>query len=178
MCLYEYKLKEGITRAYYQVLTTTGSQGFYEKYMGVNGSVVISESPAYNDAYAEPGADWTKWSEGEAPFVVKSTDAIKNKFWEQNRDWEKPKPPSFTLASKADARESKGLSPWKLAVTLDRPAHAPHVQNFVEAATMKKHEHLTCNVVEAYKGCVTVLKAYESIKTGQKYIFTPEDFAV
>jgi hypothetical protein len=43
---------------------------------------------------------------------------------------------------------------------------------------MKKHEHLTCNVVEAYKGCVTVLKAYESIKTGQKYIFTPEDFAV
>lgn len=178
MCLYEYKLKEGITRAYYQVLTTTGSQGFYEKYMGVNGSVVISESPAYNDAYAEPGADWTKWSEGEAPFVIKSTDAIKNKFWEQNRDWEKPKPPSFTLASKADARESKGLSPWKLAVTLDRPAHAPHVQNFVEAATMKKHEHLTCNVVEAYKGCVTVLKAYESIKTGQKYIFTPEDFAV
>jgi hypothetical protein len=43
---------------------------------------------------------------------------------------------------------------------------------------MKKHEHLNCNVVEAYKGCVTVLKAYESIKTGQKYIFTPEDFAV
>jgi hypothetical protein len=52
------------------------------------------------------------------------------------------------------------------------------VQNFIEAAQMKKHEHLTCNVVDAYRSCVTVLKAYECIRTGQKYVFTPEDFAV
>jgi predicted dehydrogenase len=178
MCLYEYELPEGITRAYYQVLTTTGSQGFYEKYMGVSGTVVISESPSYNQAYAEPDNDWTKWAEGEEAIIVKAADDIKNKFWEQYRDWDKPKPPSYTLASKADARESKGLDPWELAVTLNRLPHSPHVQNFVEAALMKNHDHLTCNVVEAYRGCVTVLKAYESISTGQKYVFKPEDFAV
>ena len=178
MCIYEYKLKEGTTRAYYQVLTTTGSQGFYEKYMGVDGSVVISESPAYNTAYAEPGSDWSKWAEGENAFISKPKDQIKNKFWEQARDWDKPKPPSYTMVGKADVRESKGLSPWDLAVTLDRLPHSPHVQNFVEAALMKKHEHLTCNVVDAYRACVTVLKAYESISTDQKYFFKPEDFAV
>jgi predicted dehydrogenase len=182
MCIYEYKLKDGITRAYYQVLTTTGSQGYYEKYMGVNGSAIISESPSYNQAYAEPGADWSKWSEGETPFIVKPAEQVKQKFWEQERDWEKPKPKSYALSSLAkavaDVRESKALSPWDLAAVLDRPPHAPHVQNFVEAAVQKKHDHLTCNVVDAYRGCVTVLKAYESIRTGQKYLFTPEDFAV
>jgi hypothetical protein len=48
----------------------------------------------------------------------------------------------------------------------------------VEAALMKKHEHLTCNVVDSYRSCVTVLRAYDSIQSGQKIIFTPEDFAV
>jgi hypothetical protein len=41
---------------------------------------------------------------------------------------------------------------------------------------MKKPEHLTCNVEAAFKSCVTVLKAYEAIEKGTKYVFTPEDF--
>lgn len=176
MCIYEYQLKEGITRAYYQVLTTTGSQGFFEKYMGVKGTVTISESPAYNDAYSEPDADWRQWAEGPDPIITKSD--FLNKYWEQERDWHKPKPPSYGMAGAADVRESKGLARWELGVKLYRPPHAPHVQNFVEAALMKSHDHLTCNVVDSYRSCVTVLRAYDSIRTGQKYLFTPEDFAV
>jgi hypothetical protein len=41
---------------------------------------------------------------------------------------------------------------------------------------LNKAAHLTCNVVDAFKSCVTVLKAYESIQNGGKYIFKPEDF--
>jgi predicted dehydrogenase len=178
MCLYEYKIPSGTMRAYYQVLTTTGSQGFYEKHMGVKGSAIISEAALYNQVYAEPGNDWTQFGEGENAFIAKAADKIKNKFWEQTRNWEKPKPPSYTAVSAADVRESKALDQWELNVTLNRRPHSPHVQNFIEAVQMNKPEHLTCNVVDAFKSCVTVLKAYEAIEKGTKIVFTPEDFTV
>ncbi len=182
MCLYEYKLPTGTMRAYYQVLTTTGSQGYYEKHMGVNGSAIISESPTSNQVYAEPGQDWSKWTTGENPILVKAPDAIKNKFWEHTRSWAKPAPKSYAVSgvakAVADARESKALDPWEIPVTLDVYPHTPHVANFIEAVQQKKPEHLTCNVMDAFKSCVTVLKAYECLKTGQKYTFTPEDFTV
>jgi predicted dehydrogenase len=178
MCLYEYKIPSGTMRAYYQVLTTTGSQGFYEKHMGVKGSAIISEAALYNQVYAEPGNDWTQYGEGEDAFIAKAADKIKNKFWEQTRNWEKPKPPSYTAVSAADVRESKALDQWELNVTLNRRPHSPHVQNFIEAVQMNKPEHLTCNVMDAFKSCVTVLKAYEAIEKGTKIMFTPEDFTV
>lgn len=180
MCLYEYKLPTGTMRAYYQVLTTTGSQGYYEKHMGVKGSAIISESPSYNQVYAEPSVDWAPLA--DAGVIVKGAENVKNKFWEQDREWSKPTPPSYNVSplakAVADVRESKALVPYELPVVLSRFPHSPHVQNFIEAVQQKKHEHLTCNVVEAYRSTVTVLKAYESIKAGAKITFTPEDFAV
>jgi predicted dehydrogenase len=183
MCLYEYKLPQGIMRAYYQVLTTTGSQGYYEKHMGVAGSAIISESPSYNQVYSEPNNDWSKYAEGNDPTLVKSPAALKNKFWETERNWAKPpSTKSYDLPAIAkavsDARESKALDPWEIPVALQVYPHTPHVQNFIEAVQMKKHDHLTCNVMSAYKSCVTVLRSYDSMKTGQKYLFTPEDFTV
>jgi predicted dehydrogenase len=178
MCMYEYKIPSGTMRAYYQVLTTTGSQGFYEKHMGVKGSAIISEAALYNQVYAEPGNDWSAFGEGENAFIAKAADKIKNKFWEQTRNWEKPKPPSYTAVSAADVRESKALDQWELNVTLNRRPHSPHVQNFIEAVQTNDPKHLTCNVMDAFKSCVTVLKAYEAIEKGTKIVFTPEDFTV
>ncbi len=179
MCLYEFKLPTGTMRTYYQVLTTTGSQGAYEKHMGVKGSAIISELPTSgNQIYAEPGNDLTSNSEGEHPPIIKAPDKIKNKFWEQSRSWEKPKPPSYNKVSVADARESKPLDQWELNRTLDERPHAPHIRNFIQAVQMQKPEHLTCNVMAAYKSCVTVLRAYDAIKSKSTYVFTPEDFNV
>jgi len=178
MCIYEYKLPSGTMRAYYQVLTTTGSQGFYEKHMGINGTAIISEAAAYNQVYAEPGKDWSEYAVGEHASISKPTDKAKNKFWEHDRTWEKPKPPSYGAVSVADVRESKALDPWELGVTNNRLPHSYHVQNFIESVQKKDPTHLTCNVMDAFTSCVTVLKAYESISTGSKVIFTPEDFTV
>jgi predicted dehydrogenase len=178
MCLYEYKIPTGTMRAYYQVLTTTGSQGFYEKHMGVKGSAIISEAALYNQVYAEPGNDWSQFGQGENAFIAKAADKIKNKFWEHTRNWEKPKPPSYTAVSSADVRESKALDQWELNVTLNRRPHSPHIQNFIEAVQTNNPDHLNCNVVAAFKSCVTVLKAYEAIASGTKVMFTPEDFNV
>jgi hypothetical protein len=169
-------------RAYYQVLTTTGSQGYYEKHMGVNGSAIISESPTSNQVYAEPGQDWTQWTTCANPVLVKAPENIKNKFWEHTRNWTKPAPKSYAVAgvakAVADARESKALDPWEIPVTLSVYPHTPHVANFIESVQLKDPKHLTCNVMDAFKSCVTVLKAYDCLKTGQKYTFTPEDFTV
>lgn len=179
LCMYEYDLPVGKMRAYYQVLTTTGSQGAYEKHMGVQGSAIISELPTSgNQVYAEPNQDWSSYSNGDSPIIVKATDKAKNKFWEQNRSWQKPLPPSYGKVSTADVRESKALDQWELGVTLNRKPHAPHVQNFIEAVQMKKYEHLTCPVEMAFKSCVTVLKAYESIANNAPVKFTKEDFEV
>ena len=179
MCIYEFKTKMGLLRAYYQVLTTTGSQGAYEKHMGINGTAIISELDTNgNQLYAEPGSSWDDIALQEnAPFI-KPSDKAKNKFWEHPRDWEKPKPPSYGAVSVADVRESKALSQWDLSVKLKVKPHTPHVQNFIEAVQTKNPAHLTCPVDMAYKSCVTVLKAYESAKTGAKYVFKPEDFAI
>ncbi len=182
MTIYEYKLPSGTTRAYYQVLTTTGSQGYYEKYMGINGSALISESPSYNQVYAEPSQDWSKFGLGDNPVVVRAGESVKNKFWEQSRNWEKPKPNSYDLgklaSAVADVRESKALDPWELPIVLSRYPHSPHIQNFIEAVQMNKYEHLTCPVEMAFKSCVTVLTAYESIKTGARVEFKDTDFKV
>ncbi len=182
MCLYEYNTPAGVMRAYYQVLTTTGSQGYYEKHMGVSGSAIISESPTYNQVYAEPSTDWSQYAAGDNPILVKAPDNVKNKFWEHPRAWAKPAPKSYnvtgTAKAVADARESKALDPWEIPVILDVYPHTPHVANFIEAVQQKNAALLTCNVMDAFKSCVTVLKAYECLKSGQKYNFTPADFEV
>jgi predicted dehydrogenase len=182
MCLYEYRLPSGAMRAYYQVLTTTGSQGYYEKHMGIDGAAVISESPSYNQLYAEPSVDWDKFASENPPLIVKPSDAVKNKFWEHDRNWEKPKPASFAINSLAkavaDVRESKALVPWELPVVLDVPPHAPHVSNFIEAVQRNEYKHLTCPVEMAFKCAVTVLAARESLMTGARISFKPTDFEV
>ena len=182
MAIYEYKLGTGTMRAYYQVLTTTGSQGYYEKHMGVEGTAIISESPSYNQMYAEPSVDWDRFANGSSPLIVKAPDNVKNKFWEHDKTWEKPKPNSFAVTglgkAVADVRESKALVPWELPVVLSRPPHAPHVQNFSEAVQTKNYKHLTCPVEMAFICAVTVLKVYDSMKTGSKVEFKKEDFEV
>lgn len=183
MALYEYKLPTGTMRAYYQVLTTTGSQGYYEKLLGVDGSAVISESPSSNQIYREPSApDWSEYAKGDNPLVVRAPGSVKNKYWETERSWEKPKPPSYALgalaSAVADVRESKALDPWELPIVLKKYPHTPHLENFFEAARKRDQSILNCPVLEAYHTCVTVLRCYDSIKSGSKYVFKPSDFDV
>lgn len=179
MAMYEYQTDEGTMRAYYQVLTTSGSQGYYEKLMGINGSVAFSESPTYNQIYREPNApSWEPFAEGDHPMVMRSPDQVYNKFWEKPKPWTRPKPWLDVKKGAADARESKALENWILPVVLTRPPHAPHLENFFSAVRAKNPAMLTCNVEEAYRTCVTVLKCYEAMKTGTKYVFKPEDFTV
>jgi len=63
-------------------------------------------------------------------------------------------------------------------VVLDVPPHAPHVKNFIEAVQTKNYKHLTCPVEMAFICAVTVLTARQSVLSGGKINFKPEDFTV
>ena len=54
MAIYEYDTPSGKVRAYYQTQTTNGSQGYFENFMGDQGTLLISESEANNPGCALP----------------------------------------------------------------------------------------------------------------------------
>lgn len=177
MAMYEYQGSEGIRRAYYQVLTTTGSQGYYEKLMGIEGSLVISESPTSNSIYKEPNASkrWDPLAETDPPVLARSALSVHNKLWEKPKPWYRA--PKW-MDVKTDSRESKALEAWELGAVAPGLPHHYHLVNFFECARTKNIAGLNCPVEDAFRSCVTVLKCYESIKTGAKYVFKPEDFTV
>ena len=53
MAIYEFETAKGIVRAFYQTLTTNSSQGYFERFMGDQGTLVISESAGRRGVYRE-----------------------------------------------------------------------------------------------------------------------------
>ncbi len=182
MAIYEYDVPDqGVSRAYYQVLTTNGSQGFYEKFMGENGTIAISEVPSVNQAFRESHAD--SWDEyGKQGLLIKNpiNDVVHNKIWEQPKPWTRPEQ-WMDDGDVMDARvaASAALDQWELPVVLEKRPHNPHLRNFL--LTVKnngKQDDLNCPALEGFQTCVTVLKINEALHNGGRYDFKPEDFTV
>jgi predicted dehydrogenase len=91
MAIYEYETNQGIVRALYQTSTTNSSQGYFEMFMGDEGTLVISEASNRGSIYREDWVDETKWQ----PWI-KSNYVIKK---------EPPKQAAQTTAA-VDARET------------------------------------------------------------------------
>ena len=60
MVIYEYELPTGVARAFYQVQTTTSAGGgYFEQFMGDEGTIKMSENPSITKLYREDRAqDW------------------------------------------------------------------------------------------------------------------------
>ena len=95
-----------------------------------------------------------------------------------SKPWEKEEKPKFALAaprtSVVDVRESAALSAWDIPVTLDKPIHQPHLENFFDSIRGKAK--LTCPAEAAFASAVTVLKVNEAVASKQMLAFKPEDF--
>ena len=64
MVVYDYDTPLGPAKAYYQTQTTNGSQGYFENFMGDQGTLLISESEVNNPGslYRDPNAPaWDEW---------------------------------------------------------------------------------------------------------------------
>jgi len=159
MAIYEFETKEGTARAFYQVQTTTQHGGFYETFMGDNGSLVLSEIPERgNWAMREPHApEWD--SLAKAGLLQSETVPIRK---------------SATKNVYVDVRVTAEAGRWPLPVELAKPAHQPHLENFFDA--VRNGTPLNCPAELGYESCVAVLKTNEAVKARRVVDFRPEQF--
>ncbi|KAA3610084.1 MAG: gfo/Idh/MocA family oxidoreductase [Calditrichaeota bacterium] len=159
LATFEYKTDNGIIRAFYQTITTNSSQGYYENFMGDQGTLQISESASRGGVYREQSAPlWDKWVEqGILKAPVEAQPALQ---------------PGVVL----DVRETIAPPKHELPVVFNDPYHKPHLENFFNA--IRGEEELNCPVDIGYETAVTVLKVNEAVRTGRKVFFKKNEFTL
>jgi predicted dehydrogenase len=185
--VYEYDVPDhGLVRVVYQVLTTTGSQNYYEKIMGVEGTIVISEQPVYNQVYREKDTTEAKLGDWERlvpmGYLRKPPATVYNKFWERPKAWNRPDP-WLEKEGVQDVRVSVPADPYEIPAMpkyLDEKLpHQHHMENFFNTVRNGgKQTDLNCPVADAYKCARAVLAINEAVKEQKRIEFKPEDFQV
>jgi len=163
MVVYDYDTPTGPVKAYYQTQTTNGSQGYFENFMGDQGTLLISESELNyaGRLYRDPNAPaWDTWIQRGYVTAPKIQEVR-----EQGDS-----------GAIADVRESVSPDEHKVPVVLRDPYHQPHLQNFFDAVRGKAKPN--CPPEIGYECAVTVLKVNEAIEAKQPLSFKPEDFEV
>jgi predicted dehydrogenase len=162
MAIFEYETPEGIARAFYEVLTTTSAGGgYFEQFMGTDGTLKMSENPKYTAIYREArAADWSKYVQANliAPQAAAVVDA------------------DSSTASKVDARETAELATYRLPVILNKAIHQPHLENFFNA--IRGTAKLNCPADEAFRSEIAIFKAIEAVYAQKMIYLTPADWTV
>jgi len=135
MCIFDYDTPLGNSRAFYQVLTTTSAGGgYYETFMGTNGTIEMSEREAYTNIYKESSADNSdQWDELVARGFLKKVSVAPAGGGGADE-----------IASYASAPPEKYALPGGLG---SKAPHQPHIENFFDAIRGKAK--LTCDARHA-----------------------------
>jgi predicted dehydrogenase len=163
MVVYDYDTPVGPAKAYYQTQTTNGSQGYFENFMGDQGTLLISESEQTyaGKLYRDPNAPaWDQWVQKGYITVPKMQEV-------QSKE---------DSGAVADVRESIAPDEHRVPVVLKDPYHQPHLQNFFDAVRGKAK--LNCPSEVAYETAVAVLKVNEAVEAKSRLSFKPEDFKI
>jgi predicted dehydrogenase len=164
MAIYDYDTPAGPVKAYYQTQTTNGSQGYFENFMGDQGTLLISESELNyaGRVYRDPNAPaWDQWVQ-KGYLTAPKIQEVQEK--------------ADASSAILDVRESASPDEHKVPVVLRDPYHQPHLQNFFNAVRGKAK--LNCPAEIGYESAVTVIKVNEAIDAGGPLSFKPEDFKV
>ena len=73
-----------------------------------------------------------------------------------------------------DVRETPTPPSYKLPITMDKPYHQPHLENFFDA--VRGRAELNCPAQIGYETAVAVLKVNEAAEAGCKLDFAPGEF--
>ncbi|PXA04309.1 gfo/Idh/MocA family oxidoreductase [Coraliomargarita sinensis] len=157
MCVFDYETPQGNARAFYQVLTTTSAGGgYYESFMGTDGTIEISEREAYTNIYKESGADGAKWDELVSRGYLKKEAA-------------------GVAAGGSDAIASYESAPpdkYALPGGLSKPPHQPHIENFLDAIRGKAK--LTCDARHALESEAPIYWVNPAAESKEIIKFTDE----
>ncbi len=160
MAIFEFDTPQGGVRAFYQVLTTTSAGGgFWESFMGTEGTIKISEIASSSAIYREASAP--PWDDLVARGIIKRSPAP-------------PKPPPS--ADAVASYESAAPEIFELPGGFNKPAHQPHLENFFSA--LRGKAKLTCDARHAFESEAPIYWVNESALTHQPIQFTSEHLSV
>jgi predicted dehydrogenase len=156
MVIYEYPMGEGVARAFYQVQTTTSAGGgYFEMFMGDDGTIKMSEDPSICAIYREARATEVSWDDLVSKGYVRA------------------KPTTGEEAAKVDVRETAQLAEYEIPVFFNKPVHQPHLENFFN--TMRGTAKLNCPADEAFTSEYVIHKANDAIAAQKRLVITPEE---
>jgi hypothetical protein len=159
MAVYEYGTKNGTVRAFYQTGTTNGFGGYYELFLGDQGSLEISESGArakvYRDVANAP--DWGSFV--KRGLLMAPVQEVKPQ-------------PDVVL----DVRETAPPPSYALPIQSLKLYHQPHLENFFDA--VRGRGRLNCPAEVGFESAVTVLKVNEAIEANRPLAFEAKDFEI
>ena len=161
MAVYDYATPSGTVRAFYQTLTTNGFGGYFEVFMGDEGTLEISESAGRGKVYRDVAnaPDWKSF--------------VKDGLLLEPKEAAQPAPPAGAVL---DIRETAPPPSYSLPVEMRKKYHQPHLENFFGAVRGKTK--LNCPAEIGYETAVTVLKVNEAVDARARVEFKPEDFEV
>jgi len=159
MTIFEYQTADGTVRAFYQTITTNSSNGYFETFMGDEGTLVISEAASRGAIYREQWVDASKWDKWVKKGYIAQSAGAEN-----------------TEAGVTDVRATVPAAKYDLPVTLDKPYHQPHLENFFDAIRGKAE--LNCPAEVGFETAVTVLKVNEAVAAARKLDFSKDEFKV
>ncbi|NWK56248.1 Gfo/Idh/MocA family oxidoreductase [Verrucomicrobiaceae bacterium N1E253] len=159
MAIFEYDSAQGPVRAFYQVLTTTSSGGgFYESFMGTEGTIKTSEMASGSAIYRESSAPL--WD-----------DLVKRGYLRKK-------------AAPAPAKKSDGIASYASAApeefaipgVLNKQPHQNHLENFF--AAVRGEAKLNCDARHAFESEAPIFWVNPSALQKEPIIFTPEQLQV
>ena len=156
MVIYEYPMAEGVLRAFYQVQTTTSAGGgYFEMFMGDDGTIKMSEDPSLCSIWRDARATEVSWDDMVAKGYVAA------------------KPSSAEDAAKVDVRETAQLAEYEIPVFFNKPVHQPHLENFFN--TIRGTAKLNCPADEAFTSEYVIHKANDAVAAQTRLVITPEE---
>ena len=157
MVIYEYQLPEGVARAFYEVQTTTSAGGgYFEYFMGDEGSLKMSENPNLTKIYREARAP--SWDELVRKGYIRAKTSG---------------PAATPDAARVDVRETAQLAEYEMPVTFSKAIHQPHLENFFNAIRGKAK--LNCPAADAFPSEYVIHKANEAIAAQKTIVITPQE---
>ena len=158
MAMFEYDTPKGLVRAFYQTITTNSNMGYFENFMGDQGTLQISESAGRAAIYREQSA----------PLCDKWVD----KNFLNAPEEEAPNVNGAVL----DVRETVAPPKYELPVTFNDPYHKPHLENFFNSIRGK--DTLNCPAEVGYETAVAVLKVNEAVEKASLVKYDRNEFAL
>jgi len=172
MAIYEYDAPQGPVTASYQTLSANAHQGYFEKFLGDQGTLVMSErsdlTKLHPESTGRPALTWAR--------------CVKDGYLTARPEWMKlvERMSLEELAGALSVGDSLntagGIPTLEPAVEMHKLIHQPHLENFFDA--IRGRARLNCPAEVGYEAAVTVLKVNEAIAAGRRLEFEAKEFTV